>query len=75
MYTALREKTIVKTNGVLEIRSPELLEGSRVEIIVIVEPSTNKTDALGWPEGFFDTFAGCLPDLHEPEFEGGLRDS
>jgi hypothetical protein len=63
MYMALRERTVVKKDGVLEIRDPVLREGTRVEVIVIVESPPPKVDALGWPEDFFETFAGCLPDL------------
>jgi len=69
-YTALREKTIIKTKGVLEIRSPALLQGSHVEVIIIVEPPASQANAPDWPEDFFATFAGCLPNLHEPESEG-----
>ncbi|MBN1876601.1 MAG: hypothetical protein JXA33_20415 [Anaerolineae bacterium] len=70
MYTALREKTIVKTEGLLEIRAPELTKGVQVEVIVLVPPPVKTANALGWPDGFFDTFAGSLPTLCEPEFEG-----
>ena len=68
MYTVLREKKIVKPGGVLEIRSPALPEGAHVEVIVILEPSA-KRDDLGWPEDFFATFAGSLPDFPDREGE------
>lgn len=70
MYTALREKTVVQTAGILEIRSPELPIGARVEVIVLVEPGTAPGDMLGWPADFFATFAGCLPDFPARESEG-----
>lgn len=70
MYTALREKAVITTEGVLEIRSSELPVGARVEIIIIVEPDTAPTDALGWPADFFATFAGCLPDFPDRESPG-----
>lgn len=70
MYTALREKTTIKNGGVIEIRTPALPAGTQVEVIVIVEPPVEPADGLGWPEGFFATFAGSLPGLGEPESEG-----
>lgn len=70
MYTALREKTRIKSDGMIEIHAPSLPAGTQVEVIVIVEPSVEPAGDLGWPEGFFATFAGSLPDLGEPEFEG-----
>jgi hypothetical protein len=70
MYTALREKAIVTTEGVLEIRSSELLAGTRVEVIILVETPLASRDDLGWPEDFFATFAGCLPDFPARESAG-----
>ncbi len=68
METALRRKTVVKPGGVIEIRSPELPEGAVAEVIVILErPGTGSP---GWPEGFFERFAGSLPDFPDIESEG-----
>jgi hypothetical protein len=39
MTNALRQNVVVKSNGVIEIRSPELLPGMKVEVIVLVENS------------------------------------
>lgn len=68
METALRQKAVVKPGGVIEIRSPELPEGAVAEVIVILE--TAGTGSLGWPEGFFERFAGSLPDFPDVEPEG-----
>jgi hypothetical protein len=54
---------------VIEIRSPELLPGTLAEVIVILEKLPTAAQGLGWPSGFFETFAGCLPDLPDREAE------
>jgi len=71
METALRQKAVVKRGGVIEIRSPELPEGAMAEVIVILE--TSGRDSLGWPEGFFERFAGSLPDFPDIEPEGNYE--
>ncbi len=38
MIGSIRQKTIVREGGWVEIRSPELPIGARVEVIVLVEP-------------------------------------
>ena len=68
METALRQKAVVKPGGVIEIRSPELSEGAVAEVIVLLE--TSGTRPLGWPEGFFERFAGSLPNFPDIESEG-----
>jgi len=68
METALRQKTVVKPGGVIEIRSSELPEGAVAEVIVILEASG--TGSRGWPEGFFEQLAGSLPDFPDIEPEG-----
>lgn len=37
MITVIREKTVVKENGKIEISSPDLLVGVEVEVIVLTE--------------------------------------
>jgi len=68
MESALRQKVVVKRGGVIEIRSPELPEGATAEVIVILETAGRGT--LGWPEGFFEQFAGSLPGFPDVEPEG-----
>ena len=65
METALRQKTVVKPGGVIEIRSTELPEGAMAEVIVILE--TARSGSLGWPEGFLERLAGSLPDFPDIE--------
>lgn len=71
METALRQKAVVKPGGIIEIRSPELPEGAMAEVIVILE--TSGTKPLGWPTGFFERFAGSLPDFPDIESEGNFE--
>jgi hypothetical protein len=73
MYTALREESVVKSGGVIEIRSPELPVGARVKVIVVLESPAPAADALGWPADFFTQFAGSLPDFPDLESEGGYE--
>lgn len=68
MYTALREKTTIKTGGVIEIHTAALPVGAQVEVIIMAVPTT--VSALGWPEDFFKHFAGCLPEFPARESEG-----
>ena len=71
METAIRQKTVVKPGGVIEIRSPELPEGAVAEVIVILErPPARHPASLEWPAGFFERFAGSLPDFPDIEPEG-----
>ncbi len=37
MLTGIREKTVVKENGMVEISAPDLPVGTEVEVIVLVE--------------------------------------
>lgn len=64
----LRQKVVVRPGGVIEIRSPELPQGAVVEVLVILK--TPGTEALGWPEGFFERVAGSLPGFPDIEPEG-----
>jgi hypothetical protein len=67
-YTALREKTTIKTGGLIEIHTAALPVGAQVEVIVMAVPAT--VDTLGWPDDFFTRFAGCLPEFPIRESEG-----
>jgi hypothetical protein len=73
MDTALRQRLVVQPGGVIEFRSPELLPGTWAEVIVILEALPVAAHGLGWPPGFFEKFAGCLPDLPDREPEGGYE--
>lgn len=52
---------------------PEELRGQGVQVILLPVGSDGKslagqkTDALGWPEGFFERTFGAVPELDEVE--------
>jgi hypothetical protein len=46
MNQALRQKAVVKPGGIIEINSPELLPGTTVDVIVIVETLPQKRRSL-----------------------------
>jgi len=46
MVHAVRKKVKVKPGGVVEIRSPELVPGSTVEVIVLQERTSRKASRL-----------------------------
>lgn len=43
MITGIREKTVVKENGTVEIFAPDLPIGTQVEVIVLVEEDEQDT--------------------------------
>ncbi|MDQ3321002.1 MAG: hypothetical protein M3525_00890 [Acidobacteriota bacterium] len=43
MITGIREKTVVKENGTVEIFAPDLPVGTQVEVIVLVEEKKQDT--------------------------------
>jgi hypothetical protein len=59
MNQALRQKAVVKPGGIIEINSPELLPGTTVDVIVIVENLPQKRRSLrsmiGTGNGSFTT--------------------
>ena len=74
METALRQKTVVKPGGLIEIRSSELPVGATAEVIVLVKTTvSDRGESLGWPAGFFERFAGSLPDFPDIDFEGSYE--
>jgi hypothetical protein len=56
--------------GRLLLDLPTSLEDSDVEVTITVEPRGDHTrDELGWPIGFWNQFAGSMPDF--PEIDDG----
>jgi hypothetical protein len=54
--------------GHLLLDVPTSLEDSDVEVTVTVQAvDTRPRDHLGWPIGFWERFAGSMPDLAEVE--------
>jgi antitoxin YefM len=43
MITGIREKTVVKEDGTIEIAAPDLPVGAQVEVIVLVEENEQDT--------------------------------
>ena len=49
MLHTIRERVRIKVGGVVEIRCPELPEGSEAEVTVVVEDAPRKRGALRLP--------------------------
>ncbi len=68
MVTALKQTVRVQQGGKIEIYSPELLEGSRAEVIVLVEPikrTVPRAGLIGKAKGIFDTVKSVDDYLRE----------
>lgn len=73
MYTALRQRLVIQPGGVIEIRSPDLPDGSVAEVTVrlvvtartkpAVSARSRRSGDLGWPPGFFAKTYGALRDM------------
>ncbi len=78
MTNATRQTVIIQPGGVIEIHDPQLPAGTVAEVIMLIDtPATEITgqptaapEDLDWPAGFFERFAGCLPDFPNIEPEG-----
>ncbi len=58
MVTALKQTVKIQQGGKIEIYSPELLEGSNAEVIVLVEPvkrTVPLASLIGKAQGSFST--------------------
>lgn len=50
-------------DGHLHLDIPTSLQAQDVEVVLVLNPTkTPSTDALGWPEGFFERTYGALAD-------------
>ncbi|MBD2312863.1 hypothetical protein H6G20_14415 [Desertifilum sp. FACHB-1129] len=68
MQSALRQAAIVKPGGIVEVRSPDLAPGTRVEVIVIVEDSTparSLRSIIGSGKGCFSTPQAADEFIHQ----------
>lgn len=68
----------VGQDGILKLEVPVGLADVELEVTVIVQPVTSPSPARtpesrGWPSGFFEQFAGCLPDFPDIEPEGDFE--
>ena len=67
MITGIREKTIVKEGGKVEISSTDLPIGMEVEVIVLVEEEQDETEYLLSTEANRKNLEEALQELEHPE--------
>ena len=67
MLTGIRERTIVKENGMVEISAPDLPIGTQVEVIVLVdEDEMDETEYLLSTEANRKHLEQAMRDLEDP---------
>lgn len=67
MITGIREKTVVKEGGKIEISSPDLPIGMTVEVIVLVEEEQDETEYLLSTEANRHHLEQSMRDAENPE--------
>jgi antitoxin YefM len=68
MLTGIREKTVVKENGMVEISAPDLPIGTEVEVIVLVEEEEmDTTEYLLSTEANRKHLERAMRDAEDPE--------
>ena len=67
MITEIREKTVVRHGGKIEISSPDLTEGTEVEVVVLVEREMDTTEYLLSSEANREHLMRSLRDLEDSE--------
>jgi len=67
MITAIKERTIVRENGRIEISESELPIGAEVEVIVLVKEEMDETEYLLSTEANREHLEKALEDLKHPE--------
>jgi len=50
--------TRVGKDGILKIEMPIGITDTELDVVLVVNPVTNKQDAKGWPPGFFTEVIG-----------------
>ncbi len=70
---SLTLRSRIDENGILRLETPIGMPNTEVEVVWVVNPLEKD---LNWPEGFFEKFAGSMPDLplREPQGEYEVRD-
>jgi hypothetical protein len=51
MLRAIKQRAVVRPGGVIEVRSPDLPEGSTAEVLILVEASAGARRPLATPVG------------------------
>jgi len=67
MLTGIREKTVVKENGMVEVSALDLPIGTEVEVIVLVEEEMDTTEYLLSTEANREHLERALEELKHPE--------
>lgn len=67
MITGIREKAIVKENGMVEVSAIDLPIGTQVEVIVLVEDEQDTTEYLLSTEANREYLERALEELKHPE--------
>ncbi len=67
MLTGIREKTVVKENGIIEISAVDLPIGTEVEVIVLIEEEQDTTEYLLSTEANRKHLEEALEELKHPE--------
>lgn len=67
MLTGIREKTVVKENGMVEISAPDLPVGTEVEVIILVEDEQDTTEYLLSTEANRRHLEQAMLDAEDPE--------
>lgn len=66
MLTGIRERTVVQKNGKIEISVPDVLEGTEVEVTVLLEEQ-DATEYLLSTEANREHMEHALEELKHPE--------
>ncbi len=66
MLTGIRERTIVKENGKVEISAPDLAIGTEVEVIVLVDEEMDETEYLLSTEANREHLERAMRDAEDP---------
>jgi antitoxin YefM len=67
LVTGIREKTVVRPGGKIEISSDELAEGTEVEVVVLIDKKMDETDYLLSTEANRERMYEALDELKRPE--------
>ena len=67
MLTGIREKTVVKENGMVEVSALDLPIETEVEVIVLVEEEMDTTEYLLSTEANREHLERALEELKHPE--------
>ena len=68
MLTGIREKTVVKENGMVEVSAPDFPVGTQVEVIILVEEKEmDETEYLLSTEANRKHLEEALEQLKHPE--------